>query len=132
MVFGTFDIFHKGHIDFLIQAKKLGKYLIVVVARDKNVQKIKGKRPQNGERKRLKEIKKSGLADKVIPGNLKNRYSVIKEYKPDMIALGYDQRADLKELKEKLKKFKLLKTGIKRLKAFKPAMYKSSKLAAKS
>ena len=34
---GTFDIIHPGHIRFLEEAKKLGDYLIVIVAREKNV-----------------------------------------------------------------------------------------------
>ena len=41
MVFGTFDIFHKGHENFLKQAKKLGDCLTVVVARDETVLKFK-------------------------------------------------------------------------------------------
>ena len=45
MVFGTFDGVHKGHINFFKQARVLSKnpYLIVSIARDKNVKKIKGK-----------------------------------------------------------------------------------------
>ncbi len=57
MTFGTFDLLHKGHVYFLKQASKYGK-LVVVVARDKNVLKVKGKKPINSERKRLQNIKK--------------------------------------------------------------------------
>ncbi|WP_290898688.1 adenylyltransferase/cytidyltransferase family protein, partial [Ferroglobus sp.] len=32
---GTFDIIHPGHIRFLEEAKKLGDYLVVIVAREK-------------------------------------------------------------------------------------------------
>ena len=47
MVFGTFDGLHKGHIHFFNQAKNIVKnsFLIVSIARDKNVLKIKGKLP---------------------------------------------------------------------------------------
>ena len=44
ILFGTFDIFHKGHKNFLEQAQEFGDYLIVVIARDKTVKKIKGKK----------------------------------------------------------------------------------------
>ncbi|HEY4500387.1 MAG TPA: adenylyltransferase/cytidyltransferase family protein, partial [Candidatus Paceibacterota bacterium] len=44
MVFGTFDILHPGHLYFLRAAKKLGDYLIVSLARDVNVRKIKGRK----------------------------------------------------------------------------------------
>ncbi|MFH1181685.1 MAG: adenylyltransferase/cytidyltransferase family protein, partial [Candidatus Woesearchaeota archaeon] len=51
MVFGTFDILHRGHEHFLRQAKKHGR-LIVVVARSSIVRKLKGKPPMFSERKR--------------------------------------------------------------------------------
>ena len=41
MLFGTFDGLHEGHFDLFRQAKKYGDYLVVVVARDVNVKKIK-------------------------------------------------------------------------------------------
>jgi len=47
MVFGTFDGLHKGHLNFFWQARKLAvdSFLVVSIARDKNVIKIKGKSP---------------------------------------------------------------------------------------
>ena len=127
MAFGAFDIFHKGHKNFLKQARVFGDCLIVVVARDKTVLKTKGKQPQNNERKRMAAIKKSGLADKVILGRIKNKYALIKKYRPDIICLGYDQKYFIEDLKTKIKEFSL-KTKIKRLKSYKPHIYKSSKL----
>lgn len=128
MVFGTFDIFHEGHKDFFRQAREHGDYLIVVVARDKNVLKAKGKLPQNNEEDRLKKIFESKLADMVVLGDLQDRYKVIQEYKPEVICLGYDQKVSVEELKEKLIEFGLEKTQIVRLKPFHPDVYKSSKL----
>ena len=125
MVFGTFDIFHPGHRSYFRQAKKLGDYLIVVVARDKVVKIARNQDAKNRERERARIIEKSKLAGKVVLGNLKNRYLVIKRYRPEVIALGYDQRVNLKELKNKLKSFNL-KAKIVRLKSFKPEKYKSS------
>jgi FAD synthetase len=127
VVFGTFDIFHPGHRSFLKQAKKLGDYLIVVVARDKTVARIKSN-VLNGERKRLKNIKESKLADKVILGSLTDKYSAIKKHRPDVICLGYDQKYFIDGLKEELEKSNLQKTKIVRLKPYKPEIYKSSKL----
>jgi glycerol-3-phosphate cytidylyltransferase-like family protein len=138
MAFGTFDIFHKGHENFLQQAKKCGlpadagrgqgDFLVVVVARDETVQKVKKHKTKNDERKRLLVIKNSNLADKVILGNLGDKYAVIKKYKPDVIALGYDQKSFTGELKEKLKALGLDKTRIIRLKSYYPKKYKSSLL----
>jgi FAD synthetase len=127
MAFGTFDIFHPGHANYLEQAGKLGDYLIVVIARDKTVKMVKGRRPKNNEQKRKRIVKNSQLADKIILGNLKNRHKVLKKYRPNVIALGYDQKINLKELRKKLKDLKI-KAKIARLKAFHPEKYKSSKL----
>ena len=132
IAFGTFDIFHKGHESFLKQARKYGDFLCVVVARDGTVQKIKKKRAKNNEKTRLTEVKVSGLADKVILGNLRDKYVVIKKYKPDVICLGYDQNFFIDELENKLKSFGLVKTKIFRLKSYKPGIYKSSKIMMKN
>ncbi len=128
MVFGTFDIFHEGHKDFFRQAKEYGEYLIVVVARDKNVLKAKNRLPQNNEIARQKKISDNQLADIVVLGDLDDKYKVIEEYKPDAICLGYDQKVSLEELKQKLIKFNLDKIQIVRLNPFHPEIYKSSKL----
>jgi len=128
MVFGTFDIFHKGHKDFFKQAKEHGEYLIVVVARDRNVLKIKGRLPKNNELARQKEIAESNLADIVVLGDLDDKYKVIQEHKPDVICLGYDQKVMLEELAKKLAEFNLSKTNVVRLKPFHPEIYKSSKM----
>ncbi|MBU0647072.1 FAD synthase [Patescibacteria group bacterium] len=129
MVFGTFDIFHLGHKNFLNQAKQKGDYLIVVIARDQTVEKIKKAKPQNNENDRLKIVKNSGLADKVILGNLKNKYQVIKKYQPDVICLGYDQKYFIDNLVEKLQQYRLSGIKIIKLKSFKPNIYKTSKLS---
>ena len=128
MVFGTFDIFHPGHWSFLHQAKKLGDYLIVVVARDKTVTMIKEQKPINKEAIRVRTIKDSRLADKVVFGSLTDKYAAIKKYRPDVICLGYDQKYFIDGLEEKLEKINLKKTKIIRLKPYKPEIYKSSKL----
>lgn len=127
MVFGTFDIFHKGHKSFLKQAKQYGDYLIVVIARDKTVLKVKGKVPLNKEYDRLQIAKKSNLADELILGDLKDKYKVIEKYKPDIICLGYDQITFTKKLDKILKKINLDKIKIIRLKSYKSDKYKSSK-----
>ena len=128
MVFGTFDIFHKGHEDFFRQAREFGGYLIVVIARDENVFKIKGNLPDNTEINRQNEISKSELADEAVLGNLNDRYEVIKKFKPDAICLGYDQKVLIEELEKKLIEFDLDSTKLMRLNSYFPKIYKSSKL----
>ena len=53
MAFGSFDILHDGHKHYLKEAKSFGDYLVVIVARDENIVKFKGKKPKNDENYRL-------------------------------------------------------------------------------
>lgn len=126
MCFGTFDKLHAGHISYFKQAKKYGDYLIVVVARDKNVEEIKGYSPKQDERTRLKNIRKLKIIGKAVLGYLRNKFKVIEKYKPDVLCLGYDQKVDIDKLRKSIKIRK--KFAIKKLKPYKPNIYKSSKL----
>ncbi len=127
LIFGTFDLLHPGHLNFLNQAKKIATQLYVVIARDVNVKKIKGKHPTQNESTRLKNLQSLSLYPILGSTHLSNRYKVINKIKPDIIALGYDQKVNLNELKDKLKKYKL-KTTLQRLKPYQPNKYKPSKL----
>lgn len=127
MLFGTFDILHPGHLNLFKQAKKLSSnsYLIVSVARDVNVKKIKGQKPLNSETVRVKNVKRLNIADKVVLGAKDNYIFHIVKEKPDIVALGYDQKAYTESLKEKLLK-KGVRIKIRRLKSYFPQKYKSS------
>ena len=126
MVFGTFDGIHKGHLDFFKQAKKLvpRSFLIASVARDENVLKIKGKSPNSNEKKRMILVKNCPLVDKVVLSGIKNHLLHILKEKPDIIALGYDQKAYVSNLKKDLKNKGLI-VKIARLKPYKEKIYKN-------
>lgn len=130
MVFGTFDYFHAGHENLFEQAKKLGDYLIVIVARDETVKTIKGENPKYSEKKRLKIVEKHPLVDKAVLGEIENKYKVIQKWKPDIIALGYDQFVFTYRL-EKIIIDAKLNTEIHRLNPYKPEIFKSSLMKAK-
>lgn len=125
MVFGVFDLLHPGHISFLKQAKKLGSFLVVSVARDKNVKKIKKKLPVFLEKKRMDHVKQLKIANKVILGALGDPWPHINKEHPDIIALGYDQGSFVGDLPKQLQK-RGLKARVVRLKAFRPEVFKSS------
>lgn len=133
MVFGTFDGLHAGHLNFFKQAKKLAKnsFLIVSIARDKNVKKIKGRLPVFKERERVKLIKNSEGVDRVVLGGDKNHLPHILKERPTIIGLGYDQRDYVKNLKNDLKKMGLL-VKIVRLEPFKENIYKNHLLKKKN
>ena len=91
---GTFDHLHPGHESFLRQASGLGSELFVVVARDENVSRIKGRRPDQGEEERKKTVGQVECVDDVRLGHPGSNFlRVVEEVRPDVIALGYDQRA---------------------------------------
>lgn len=125
MIFGTFDLLHAGHINFIKQAKKYGDYLTLILARDETVNKLKGHLPIDSIEIRANKIAAKNLVDFIIYGQLSDYYQVIKKYQPDIICLGYDQRHLTDKLEEKIKEFKL-KTKVVRLKAYKPEKYKTS------
>ncbi len=125
MVFGTFDYLHPGHRDFFAQAKKHGDYLMVVVALDENVLKIKGQLPDYSQVQRLRRVQNCPEVDLAILGQEQDRLAVIIENKPAVICLGYDQDVDIETLKSNL-----LSSGLEpeiyRLSAYQPDLYKSS------
>lgn len=123
MVFGTFDIFHKGHKNFLIQAKAHGSYLIAVIARDETVKIIKNYRPKNNEYTRLITVKKSKIPDEVILGDLTDKYAAIRNNKPHVVCLGYDQNHFTNDLSRLFPSLIII-----RLKPYKQNIYKSSLL----
>lgn len=125
MVFGTFDYLHAGHENLFSQARKLGDEIIAIIARDKTVKIIKGNSPDHHEKERMANLKATGWSDKIVLGEVKDKSKVIKIYRPDIIALGYDQFAFTYNLKKLLMDLKM-DTKIIRLTPYKPEIYKSS------
>ena len=123
MGFGTFDGLHPGHVSALRQLRELGDETWVVIARDVNVERIKGQKPLFTEQERLKAVQQTGLADHVILGDKKDFTQCLKDHRPDALGLGYDQRADLDDLARRFPEIKIV-----RLKALKPHVFKSSLL----
>jgi FAD synthetase len=106
MAAGTFDLLHLGHIYYLKEAKKLGDKLVVVVATDATVKKLKHE-PINSEKIRLSLIKELKIVDEAYIGNRDDIYEIVNDIKPDVIALGYDQVHNEEEIRSELKKRKI-------------------------
>ena len=105
----------------------MGDELIVVVARDETVKKVKTKKPQLSEKKRLNILKNHPLVDRAILGEKKDKFKVILKYKPDILALGYDQYIFTFLLPKLFIKNKL-NTTIRRIAPYHPNIFKSSLL----
>ena len=127
MIFGTFDIIHGGHIHMFKEARKYGDKLIAVVARDVNVEHLKKNGSIHNEKERLDFLKHIDLIDVAILGNKADVYRVIKIHRPDVIALGYDQRIYVNKLEAVITKFGL-DTKIVRLSPYRENKFKTSKI----
>lgn len=127
MVFGAFDILHKGHEFFLKEAKKYGDELIVVVGLDETIQFLKKRKPYNSQNSRIENLKKLNIVDKVFSGNKKDKFKVIEDIKPDILVFGYDQESFNSNIQEELEKRNLEQIKIKNINtSFFPEQYKSS------
>ena len=126
MVFGVFDLLHPGHVSFLRQAREKGEELIVVVARDSAVKLLKQKKPHFNEKQRAAHVRKEMKAKLVLGDRKLGTYSVIKKYKPDIICVGYDQRALEMDLRKRMHTRLLPKIKLLRLQPHKPKSYHTS------
>ena len=129
MCFGTFDLLHLGHLNYFQQAKELGDYLIVVIARDKTKEK-QNKEILFSEEERLQLIKNIKIVDEVVLGYPDNHFKIIEEKNPDILCLGYDHKINEDKLKENLASLNL-HPEIKRMRSYHSEKHKSTFLKEK-
>ena len=91
LTFGTFDQLHPGHIAYLKQAEDRGA-LLVLVARDENVEKFKGRRPEENEDTRVANVLRHFPKATVVLGEHDDYLHKVRELNHDLILLGYDQK----------------------------------------
>jgi FAD synthetase len=102
MASGVFDIIHSGHLHYLQEARKLGDELVVVVATDATVRRHKHE-PIIPEKMRLELVSALKPVDAAVLGNEGDKFAVVENIRPDIIALGYDQTFDEKKMEETLR-----------------------------
>ena len=92
---GVFDIIHRGHVEYLNEAKSLGDILIVGMNSDKSVKMIKDdKRPIVTEDNRAFVLSNLKAVDAVILFDEDNPLNLIKEVMPDILVKGADWDED--------------------------------------
>ncbi len=105
---GVFDLLHLGHVRFLEESKRRGgpgARLVVVVARDKTVFRRKGLRPILPENQRRELVSSLRTVDRAILGHESlDMLRTLKEVRPDLICVGYDQKEIKKSAKSLLKR----------------------------
>jgi FAD synthetase len=98
MMGGAFEIIHPGHVHALSEARRLGNTLVVVVATDGSVEKNKGRPPVTDQALRVGLVSSMRQVDLALPGNKGSIYEILSRIRPDVVALGYDQRHNADEI----------------------------------
>ena len=92
---GVFDIIHRGHVEYLNEAKALGDILIVGLNSDSSVKIIKGEdRPVNAEKDRAFVLANLKPVDYVIIFSEDNPHNLIKMIIPDVLVKGGDWKPE--------------------------------------
>jgi FAD synthetase len=108
---GVFDLLHLGHVRFLEEAKRAGgrnSELVVIVARDSVAEKRKGKRPIIPENQRCSLVASLRVVDSAFLGFLEfDIGKVIDTVRPDIIAVGYDDKDIERAVRQYVKRAKL-------------------------
>lgn len=91
ITFGTFDVFHVGHINILERAAELGNYLIVGVSSDELNFNKKNRYPIYNQTDRVKIIDSLKFVNQVfIEESLELKLEYIKKYNADILVMGDD------------------------------------------
>jgi glycerol-3-phosphate cytidylyltransferase len=98
ITYGTFDLFHYGHLRILKRAKSFGDYLIVAVSTDK-FNEIKGKQCTYCYEHRAEIVKAIKYVDQVIPEKMwEQKIDDIKKYNVDILVMGDDWKGKFDSL----------------------------------
>jgi len=91
ITFGTFDVFHVGHVRVLQRAAELGDRLVVGVSSDALNMAKKGRAPVFNEGERLEIIGSLRVVDVVfLEESLEKKRDYIVEHAADVLVMGDD------------------------------------------
>ena len=100
ITYGTFDLFHNGHVNILKRAKELGDYLIVALSTDE-FNALKNKKSCYTYEQRKTILEACRYVDLVIPEeNWEQKISDIKTHKADIFVMGDDWTGKFDFLKD--------------------------------
>ena len=91
ITFGTFDVFHVGHINILERAAKYGDYLVVGVSSDKLNYSKKKRYPIYSQADRIKIIESLKFVDEVfLEESLELKLDYIRQHQASVLVMGDD------------------------------------------
>ena len=100
ITYGTFDMFHIGHLKLLQRLSELGDRLIVAVSTEEFNQ-LKGKKTLIPYEQRAEIVENIKCVDLVIPeNNWDQKINDIKRFNVDIFAMGNDWEGKFDDLKK--------------------------------
>ena len=103
LVTGCFDLFHYGHLKFLEAAAACGDRLVVGVAEDDTVRRVKGEnRPIYPLAHRIALLEACRHVDAVDTFSLESQLDLVAQVSPDICVEGADGNARLREIIQEL------------------------------
>ena len=88
---GVFDLLHRGHAEYLEEARALGDRLVVGVNTDASVRRLKGpSRPIVGEQDRAALVRALACVDLVVLFDDDTPERLIEAVRPDVLVKGAD------------------------------------------
>lgn len=105
LVQGSWDLFHLGHLRYILKARDLCDFLIIAMDSDEKIRRRKGPtRPVIPEKERFEFISMLGVADKIIIKQVDEpKWHLIKSVRPDVLIAIKETYTD--EQLEKLDKY---------------------------
>lgn len=101
LTFGTYDVFHIGHVNILERSKELGDELIVGVSSDELNLSKKGRYPVYREEHRLQLVKSLYCVDDVfVEDSLELKRQYLIEHRADVLAMGDDWEGKFDEFRD--------------------------------
>ena len=100
ITYGTFDLFHVGHLNILKRAKELGDYLVVAVSSDA-FNAIKGKKCIIPDYERMEIVRAIKYVDEVIvDDSWDQKIDDVKKHNIDIFVMGDDWEGKFDFLKD--------------------------------
>lgn len=102
ITYGTFDLFHIGHLNIIKRLSELGDRLVVAVSTDE-FNAVKGKRPIVPFEQRLEIVESIKYVDVAIPeSDWGQKSKDIETYDIDILGMGADWEGKFDELSDRV------------------------------
>jgi len=101
ITFGTFDVFHVGHLSILERASELGDSLVVGVSTDSLNLSKKGRLPVYPEEERIRIVRALRFVDEAFfEESLERKADYIRRYKGNILVMGEDWKGKFDNFRE--------------------------------